>query len=391
MSPDDPHTPSLIRGGVWEAFEQATGLVRPNGAPSIGRIILLTLLLWLPLVILAYAQSGLSAALLVVKDYVLDVRLLLAVPLLLIAESMVDRRVGAALLTMRREGLIQSDSLPFWDDGLRRAHRFATGGLPFLALVVISVVFIIVNLRSPLQATSVEWMRTSQGTPSWAATWYTILGRPFCAFLVLLWAWRWLTIVWLMRRISKLPLQLMIAHPDRVGGLGVLGEGPYSATMVIFAFGAVISSHLAWEMTTQGATLKSLAPAIGVFAAAALIFAVGPLFFFTKQLFRLQRKALVEYGVLAARHSHRFEERWTEEETSREEKGKDDDIVGAPDFSSLIDLGSSYDVARSIRAIPFRVSILRSILLAALLPMAPLLLIEAPLEELLLKLAKMLL
>ena len=391
MGAENPRPPSLIRGGPWEAFEKAIGVVGPEGTPAVGRIILLVLLLWLPLVILAYAQSGMSAALLVLQDYVVDVRLLLAAPLLLIAESMVDRRVGAALLTMRREGLIHSDSLPFWDEGLRRAHRFATGALPFLALVVISVVFIIVHLRSPLQATSVAWMNTTQGTPSWAAIWYTILGRPFCAFLVLLWAWRWLTIVWLFRRISKLQLQLMIAHPDRVGGLGVLGEGPYSATMVIFAMSAVVSSHLAWEMTTQGATLKSLAPAIGVFAAAALMFAVGPLFFFTKQLFRLQRKALVEYGVLAARHSHRFEKRWTEEETSREEQGKDEDIVGAPDFSSLIDLGSSYDVARSIRAIPFRVSILRSILLAALLPMVPLLLLEAPLEELLFKIAKMLL
>jgi hypothetical protein len=94
----------------------------------------------------------------------------------------------------------------------------------------------------------------------------------------------------------------------------------------------------------------------------------------------------VEYGVLAARHSHSFERRWVEGE-----EGKDENIVGAPDFSSLIDLGSSYDVARSIRALPFRVSMLRSTLLAALLPMAPLLLIEAPLEELLLKVAKMLL
>ena len=385
MATPTQEAPSLIRGGPWEAFEKATGLIRKDGRPSVVRIAILAVFLWLPLVLLAYAQGGASAALLVLQDYVVGVRLLVAVPLLLFAEMTVDRRVAVALQTIRREGLVPPDSLQFWDDGLRRAHRFATGTLPFLALVGISLVLIITHLRSPLQATSVDWMQTTPGTASWAWTWHTILGRPFGAFLVLLWGWRWITIVWLLRRISKLPLKLMVSHPDRVGGLGVLGEGPYSASMVIFAMSAVVSSHLAWEMTTQGASLRSLAPAIAVFALAMLLFAVGPLFFLTAQLFRLQRQALVEFGVLAARHSHGFERRWIQGD------GKDDEIVGAPDFSSQIDLASSYDVARSTRALPFRMSILRSILAAALLPMLPLLLLEAPLEEIIVKLAKMLL
>jgi hypothetical protein len=386
MGTQAPDPPSLIRGGPWAAFEEATGLIRKDGRPAVVRVAILALLLWLPLALLAYAQGGASAALLVLQDYVVGVRLLVAVPLLLVSEVMVDRRVSLALDAMHREGLIPPEKVPFWEEGLRRAHKFATGTLPFLALVGISLVLIITRLRSPLQETSVDWMRTASGTASWAGMWYTILGRPFCAFLVLLWVWRWITIAWLLRRTSKVPLKLMVSHPDRVGGLGVLGEGPYSASMVIFALGSVVSAHLAWEMTTQGATLKSLAPAIGVFAVGSLLMAVGPLIFLTPQLFRLQRHALVEYGVLAARHSHSFERRWVEGK-----EGKDENIVGAPDFSSLIDLGSSYDVARSIRALPFRVSMLRSTLLAALIPMAPLLLIEAPLEELLVKLAKMLL
>ncbi len=60
-------------------------------------------------------------------------------------------------------------------------------------------------------------------------------------------------------------------------------------------------------------------------------------------------------------------------------------------MSSLIDLGSSYDVARSIRTLPFRVNTVKSVMMAALLPMLPLLLLETPLEEILLKLVKMLL
>ena len=381
--------PPLIRGGPWEAFERAIGMIRKDGRTSVVCIAALAIFLWLPLVLLAYAQGGASAAQLVLQDYVVGVRLLVAVPLLLYAEGTVDRRVSVALQTIRREDLVPPDSLKLWEDGLRRAHRFATGTLPFVALVAISLVLILTRLRSPLQGTSVDWMQTNPGTTSWAGMWYTILGRPFCTFLVLLWGWRWITVASLLRRISKLPLRLMISHPDRVGGLGILGEGPYSASMVIFAMGAVVSAHLAWEMTTQSVTLKSLAPAIGVFALAALLFAVGPLFFLMPQLFRLQRKAMVEFGVLAGRHSHRFEERWLGGEGRTQ--GTEENPVGSPDMSSLIDLGSSYDVARSIRTLPFRLSILKSILIAALLPMLPLLLLETPLEEIVLKLVKMLL
>jgi hypothetical protein len=50
----DSEAPSLIRGGPWATFEKTVGLIRGDGAPVVGRIVFLALLLWLPLVILSY-------------------------------------------------------------------------------------------------------------------------------------------------------------------------------------------------------------------------------------------------------------------------------------------------------------------------------------------------
>jgi hypothetical protein len=381
---------SLIRGGPWSAAAEVLGLMRKDGSPVSVRIVILVAVLWVPLVLLAYAQSGADMAFRVLQDFVVWSRLLVAVPLLLFSEPVVDRRVTIALETIRREGLVGPDSLEAWNEGIRKAHRFASGIVPLLSIAIVSIAMVASHFNTPLQATSVDWMHVSGGSFSWAGLWYTALGRPFYLFLLLLWIWRWASIALLLIRVSRLPLRLMVSHPDRVGGLGVLGEVPPSASGVIVAMGAVVAAQFAWEMLSQGTSLRSLAPAIGAFAVATLIFTVGPLFFLTPQLLQLQRKALVQFGILAARHSSRFEGRWMEEKGTGTE-GKDEEIVGAPDFSSLIDLGSSYDVARSIRTMPFRPSIVKGILAAALIPMIPLVFMEFQLEEILTRLAKIIL
>lgn len=376
---------SLFRGGPWGSIQEAFGLARKDGSSSMARIALLVAFLWLPLVILAYLQRGASGAALVLQDYIVWSRLIVAVPLLLLSEPIVDRRAAIAIDTLRLEGLVPPESLSKWDEGIRRVRQFATGRVPFFAMAAVALAVVLARFNTPLQSTSVDWMRTGTGSLSWAGLWYTILGRPFYLFLLFVWIWRWASIALLLIRISKLPLRLQVSHPDRVGGLGVLGEVPAAASGLIVAMGAVVSAHFAWEMNTNGATLRSLAPAMGAFAVAALLFTVGPLFFLTPKLFKLQRQALVEFGILSARHSSRFEKRWMGGE------GSDDEVVGAPDFSSLIDLGSSYDVARSIRRFPFRYSIVKSTLAAALVPMLPLVFLEFRLDELIAKLAKMIL
>ena len=63
-----------------------------------------------------------------------------------------------------------------------------------------------------------------------------------------------------------------------------------------------------------------------------VLFFVIPLTAFMWPLGRLKRQALLDYGALASRHDRAFESRWLHG------GGKDEDLLGAPDISSLADL-----------------------------------------------------
>jgi hypothetical protein len=70
---------------------------------------------------------------------------------------------------------------------------------------------------------------------------------------------------------------------------------------------------------------------------------------------------------------------------------RSDTVLGAPEISSLADLGGAYEVLAKMKPIPFKPADAVALALAALLPMAPLALTVIPLGEMLKLLPKMLL
>ena len=60
----------------------------------------------------------------------------------------------------------------------------------------------------------------------------------------------------------------------------------------------------------------------------------------------------------------------------------DDELLGTGDIQSLADLGNSFEVVRSMRLAPITRDPIVQVGVAALLPLAPLLLTMMPLEEL---------
>jgi hypothetical protein len=67
-----------------------------------------------------------------------------------------------------------------------------------------------------------------------------------------------------------------------------------------------------------------------------------------------------------------------------------DPVLGTPEISSLADLGGAYDILATMRAVPFDPADAVALLLAALVPMTPLLLTIMPLDRLLELLSKLL-
>ena len=85
--------------------------------------------------------------------------------------------------------------------------------------------------------------------------------------------------------------------------------------------------------------------------------------------------------MLAQRYVREFETKWL-----RGKAPRDEPLLGSGDIQSLADLGSSLAVIRSMRTAPITRDSIVTLVLATLLPVAPLLLTMMPLEELLKKL-----
>ena len=117
-----------------------------------------------------------------------------------------------------------------------------------------------------------------------------------------------------------------------------------------------------------------------------LLLVLFPLFFFASQLNRVRRRGTEEYGALASRYVADFDRKWL-----RGGGTADEPLVGTADLQSLADLGGSLEVVQTMRPVPFRRQALIPIMTAVGVPLLPLLLTEFQLDELLNKLAGILL
>ena len=376
----------LLYGGAWARVRQTLRLSRPDGCPVVPVAIAVGVVSWLVTLALAYWGPGGSAALRqVLEDYGVAVRLLLAVPILLLDEYRVDQRVSFVLPGVVGSGLYAPADQDEWQDLVRATRHRMTRAATLLVLLAIVVLLVVSSLSNPIRVMAADWAHgTALWDLSWAGLWYTVVARPIFFFLGLLWLWRWVSISIFIFKTSRSPLLLQPSHPDKMGGLAVFMEITTAVMSIIFTASAVISAEVYYEMARQAGTLKSFAPILVAYVILAILVALGPLLLFAPLLARLKRRALFLYGVLASKHSVRFERKWFVRNPPEEE------LMGASEISSLTDLATAYFVAQGIQTLPFGRGTLVTVALTAALPMIPVVLLEGPLQEIVSRLAKFL-
>jgi hypothetical protein len=204
---------------------------------------------------------------------------------------------------------------------------------------------------------------------------------PIFQFLSCRWYFRlfiWARLLW---QVSRIPLRLIPAHPDRVAGLSFLSSVVAAFAPIAVAHGALLCGWLSNQIFYFGAELPQFKIEIllMVLTMSALVFV--PLMVFAPQLGQAKRKARREYDALAQRYVREFDAKWL-----RGGAPADEAFVGSADIQSLADLGNSLQVIRDMRTVPITKDSLVFLALAVLLPIAPLVLTMMPLEELLKKL-----
>jgi len=354
------------------------------------RVIGLTLLAWLPLLPLSlidgFAWSGVKVPFLL--DITTHVRLLVALPLLVLAELVVHQRMPGVVRQFVDRGIVADSARPKFQAAIDSAMLLRNSmAAEILLLVFVYGIGIAFLWRNEVALPVSTWYRQLDGATAHvthAGWWNALVSVPIFQFLLFRWYFRlfvWTRFLW---QVSRIDLTLSPLHPDRHAGLGFLSGMPRAFAPLVLAHGALLAGMFADAIFFTGASLVQYKVEVVAVLAIVILLVVGPLLVFVPVLSRAKRAGTREYGMFAQHYVDDFKKRWL-----RGAPPAGEPLLGTADIQSLADLGNSYEVVKEIKLIPVSRSTLLYLVVMTLLPIAPLLLTMISVDELLDRLVKL--
>jgi hypothetical protein len=184
----------------------------------------------------------------------------------------------------------------------------------------------------------------------------------------------WASFLW---RVSKLNLVLIPTHPDLAAGIGFLSNAQLSFGPIAFACGAVVAGQMGNAVAYEGATVGALKFVIITYCVIAILVQVTPLLLLIPTLRPVKKRGLLEYGALAASYTQRFDAKWVHGRPPENEA-----LLGSADIQSLADLGNSFAIVRGMRVVPIDKTTLIGLAILSAMPMAPVLILGTPADQL---------
>ena len=349
------------------------------------RLLVLCAIAWLPLCALTVWEGNAwnpNLKLPFLVDAEAHVRFLVALPLLIVAELVVHKRMRSVVGQFLERQIITDEALPKFDAAVASAFRLRNS-VP-AELVLIAIVYVtsaLVVWREHVSIDITSWYGSLHNgglRPSMAGWWFGFVSLPLFQFLLLRWYFRiliWGRFLW---QVSRLELNLIPIHPDRMAGLGFLTRITHAFGPLLVAQGAILSGIIADRIFFAGARLPQFKYEIIGTVAFMVLVVLGPLLVFAPRLAQARRIGLREYGTLAQRYVREFDQKWIRGGANREEP-----FVGSADIQSLADLANSFEILQRMNRVPFTLRTVIQLGIATLAPVAPLLLTMVSMDELL--------
>ena len=370
---------SLVLGGPLYQLLLRLRLLDPPIRLVERRIAAVVAVTWLPVLLLAALGGTLfgGAKIPFFFDADAQVRLLLALPLLIIAEPVVHWQLAMQVRQLDERGLIAPEHrgrfAALIDETMQLRNSMAVE-LVILGCALGAGYWI---WRQEFASRIGTWYMTPEERLTAAGAWYAFVSLGVFRFVLFRWYFRialWYFFLW---RVSRLRLQLNALHPDGVGGIGFLGASVSALAPVLIAQSATVSGAIAGQILHEGLKLPAFYFEIGAVVAVLLALGLVPLLFFVPPLLAASMQGRREYGLLATRYAEQFRAKWLDG------RSQDEQLLGASDIQSLADMGQAHDRVTKMRVLPLdRNAIVRVAALIAL-PFAPLLFTAIPLNELL--------
>ena len=117
---------SLAKGGLLFKLLVRMRLMKPDLTPAHRRAVVLALFAWLPLLILSAFQGlalGGSVRIPFLFDFPISVRLLLSLPLLILAENVIDVRTQMVVEHFIQSGLVRKNDHSAFESSIRQVLR----------------------------------------------------------------------------------------------------------------------------------------------------------------------------------------------------------------------------------------------------------------------------
>jgi hypothetical protein len=380
--------PIFELGGPAYRLMQRIGLIKGAG-PSIGRrIIAFILITWAPLLIFTIFEGhaiGPTPRASFLLDFATYARFFVAVPLIFAAETIVGPRILGAGLRFVQSDIVQPSDHPAFREAALRARRRRDAALPevlFFGIALFGAWFLTIEQVGGVGTAT--WYTMSTGAAvhlTLAGLWYHFIAIPLVQFFLLRWLWRLVIWTLFLREVSQLRLNLEATHADKAGGLGFLGTAHVTLSIFPFALSCVLAAEIAFRVQYEGmdlASLRNMGPLLVAYLAFVEIVTFGPLVVLVPLLARVRREGLQSYGMLVQWHNQQFHRKWIE-------GGRDAEDVplGHGDMSSLVDLGSSFDVVRQMSVFPVGRTQLIQVAVIACLPGLPLVFLVLPVADVL--------
>ena len=384
---EEPIDFSLVQGGPLfqlcrraRLCDDAFGLLRR-------RIVAGIALTWLPLLVLSLLDGkalGHAVRVPFLCDVDTHARFLLALPLLMVAELVVHKRLRNTVRQLLESPLVTGAGRPKIEAAIASALRWRNSVLAEVLLIALAYgVGVLAVWRHHAALEILTWYGEPVGgrllvQPSLPGWWFGYVSLPLFQFLLLRWYYRliiWARFLW---QASRSELRLVPTHPDRAGGLGFLGTSSRAFQFLLMAQGTVVAGVFANAIFFAGAKLPQFKLEIAGVVLLLLLFVLGPLLAFVPCLVAAKRAGRREYGALAQRYALEFDRKWL-----RGGAPEGEALLGSADIQSLADMGGSYELVSRMQRVPFKRGTAIQLAVFTLVPMLPLTLTMFSLGELL--------
>jgi hypothetical protein len=281
--------------------------------------------------------------------------------------------MAAFVTTITRNGLVPTSERRALDTEVSRTRRWTNWWWPEVIFLLLAILMQVGGLR--LQ-TYGETGGSDVGRMS--LTFFVYLNVGLVVFRYLLFRWVWKLVLWghFLWRVSRLNLRLIPGHPDRSGGLGSLAAVHERFTPLVAALSVLVCASLAESISAGTLVATAVYPTLALLLLLDAALFIGPLLVFTDKLWIGRTQGVGRYQDLAARYATEFEAKWTGDRLPAEP------LLGNADFQSLADLANATNNVSSMRWITAGPRLVLMMTMAAIVPLAPLLLFQYPIGEL---------